>query len=73
MPLRASELKRIVNEHGFEWEASSGGGSHFKIKRDGHRTVPISLHNGMKEEISNVLLKKLARQLSLDPKLFGCE
>jgi len=65
MGLRASELKRRLEELGFQWESSTGGGSHFKIKRDGQRTVPLSLHNGLREEISDFLLKRLARQLGL--------
>lgn len=67
MALRASELKRILEELGYQWETASGGGSHFKIKRDGMRTVPIALHNGLREEISDLILRKLARQLGLDP------
>lgn len=73
MPLRASELKKILEGEGFEWTTSTGGGSHFKIKRDGQRTVPISLHGGMKDEVSDVILKKLARQLNIDPAKLGCK
>ncbi len=71
MAMRASELKRLLEEFGFRWETATGGGSHFKIKRDGQRTVPISLHHGMKEEISDLMLKKLARQLGLAPESLG--
>jgi predicted RNA binding protein YcfA (HicA-like mRNA interferase family) len=73
MAMRASELKRILEGFGFEWTTATGGGSHFKIKRDGQRTVSISLHNGLKEEVSNLLLRKLARQLGLAPETLGCE
>jgi len=73
MAMRASELKRVLQELGFEWETATGGGSHFKIKRDGQRTVPISLHHGLKEEVSDILLRKLARQLGLAPETFGCK
>jgi len=65
VPIRASELKRRLESFGFSFEEATGGGSHFKIKRAGQRTVPLALHNGLKDEISNKLLKKLARQLGL--------
>lgn len=65
MPIRANELKKRLEELGFSFETSSGGGSHFKIKREGQRTVPLPLHNGLREEISDLLLRKLARQLGL--------
>lgn len=65
MPIRAGELKKRLEELGFSFEAASGGGSHFKIKREGQRTVPLALHNGLREELSDLLLRKLARQLGL--------
>lgn len=73
MPLRASELMKILEGEGFECTTSTGGGSHFKIKRDGQRTVPLSLHNGLKEEVSDFILKKLARQLGIDRAKLGCK
>jgi predicted RNA binding protein YcfA (HicA-like mRNA interferase family) len=73
MAMRATELKKLLENLGFEWSTSSGGGSHFKIKRDGQRTVSISLHNGMKEEVSDFILKRLAKQLSLAPETLGCK
>lgn len=64
--IRGTDLKRALEAMGFTFETASGGGSHFKIKRDGHRTVPISLHGGLRDEIDDKILKKMARQLELD-------
>lgn len=64
MATRGTDLKRRLLAMGFDFEEPSGG-SHFKIKRDGQRTVTVSLHNGLREEIGGVLLRKLARQLGV--------
>lgn len=73
MAMRAAELKKRLESMGFEWTTATGGGSHFKIKRDGQRTVSLSLHNGLKDEISDVILRKLARQLGVAPEALGCK
>jgi len=73
MAMKARELKRLLEEFGFEWTTASGGGAHFKIKREGQRTVPISLHHGMSDEVSDLILKKLAKQLGLSADAFSCQ
>jgi predicted RNA binding protein YcfA (HicA-like mRNA interferase family) len=65
---RGYDLKRRLEAMGFTFETSSGGGSHFKIKRDGQNTVPVALGNGLKTELSSKLLRKMARQLGVDVK-----
>ena len=65
MPIRGSDLKRVAEAMGWAWETSSGGGSHFKLKRDGNNTVSVALGNGLKTEISDKLLKKIARQMGV--------
>lgn len=65
MPIRAAALRRRLLELGFEWIDASGT-SHHKVRGNGlTRTVPIALHNGMREEISDRLLKQIAKQLGV--------
>ena len=66
MPIRASDLRKRLLQLGFEWTQGRGT-SHHKIKGNGlARPVPIALHNGMREELPDLILKKLAKQLGLD-------
>lgn len=65
MPIRASELRKRLLLLGFEWIEGSGT-SHHKIVGNGLiRPVPIALHNGMREELPDLILKKLAKQLGV--------
>jgi hypothetical protein len=65
--VRASDLKRAVEAMGFTWENSTRG-SHIKISGPNlQRPVPVTLHNGLREEISDILLKKIAKQLGILP------
>lgn len=65
MGWRASELFATLRDMGFETcEPSSG--SHWKIKRDGQRTVPIALHNGLRTEIDKKWMRIIARELNVN-------
>ena len=63
--MRGSDLKRAVEALGFTWITASGT-SHFKIVGGGlQRPVPVSLHNGLREEIGKIVLRNTARQLGV--------
>lgn len=42
------------------------GGSHFKAKKDGHRTFPIPAPNGEKTEVSDFYIRALCRNFEID-------
>lgn len=67
MPIRAMELRRrLWDKFGLTLEPNKSGGSHHIVTGPGIGRVPLTLHNGWKEEISEILLKKLCKQLGID-------
>ena len=64
MSIRASDLKRVLEGEGFSWEPIGDGGC-VKISRNGQRTISISLHGGSFEEIDDLFLRGVARQLRI--------
>lgn len=65
MGAKVADVIRRLAAMSFTIDAASGGGSHYKIKREGQRTVPLSLHNGLRGEIDDRYLKIIARELNV--------
>jgi hypothetical protein len=63
MPLRLSDLKRLLERHGFVVEP---GTKHWKVKAPDGRMYPIPAHNGLKTEITWVYVRGLCRNLNID-------
>ena len=59
MPKRLGDLSRVLNRLGLRVEQPSNG-SHWKVYRRDGRMYPIPAHNGLRSEISEKYLKKLA-------------
>ena len=63
MPAKFGRLKRWAEKRGATVEQPSSG-SHWKMRFEGW-VFPISAHNGLKEEISNVYLREVAKHFGL--------
>jgi hypothetical protein len=62
MPARFGDIARAVKAFGATVEEPPSGGSHYKVCKGG-AVFPITAHNGLKSEISNIYLRGLCRFL----------
>ena len=67
MPVRFRDLKRALRTFGVEVKDPPGGGSHYHAVKDG-RTYPLTAHNGLKSELSDVYVRGMCRALGIDEK-----
>lgn len=66
LPARLSAIKRALDDYGIALEKPTTG-SHYKARgKSGVGTYPISAHNGLKTEISDVYVKGLCRHFDID-------
>lgn len=68
MPARARDLVRALRQLGVRVDEAAGGGSHFKASKAGYRSYPLSLHNGLKSEVSDKYISGVAQAFDLDEK-----
>ena len=61
MPARFGDIARAVRAFGATVDDPSSG-AHFKICKDG-RVFPITAHNAMRSEISDIYIRALCRFL----------
>ena len=47
--LRFDELKRVLEEYGYEMRSPRGGSSHYTFREDGCMPITISKHNPIKK------------------------
>jgi predicted RNA binding protein YcfA (HicA-like mRNA interferase family) len=59
-------VKRRLAAHGFVVDEPTGGGSHFKLRSPDGRTYPVSAHNALRTELSDGVLRSIARFYELD-------
>lgn len=59
MPTRLRKLKKNAKKLGAVLEDPNGG-SHYKFRREDGRMYPVPAHNGLKSEIPDVYIRRLA-------------
>lgn len=65
MPARMGDIVRAAKHLGLR--VSEGvGTSHWKFERNGYRPYPISAHNGAKQEITDLYIRKMCRAMGVD-------
>jgi hypothetical protein len=69
MPARLREIAAALKLLGVTVDEPKGG-SHFMIRGQGTRAFPLTAHNGMRSEISDLYIKKLCDHLGIDFKSF---
>lgn len=65
MPERLGKLAKRLKKFGVILESPTSG-SHFKFVK-GPKKYPISAHNGLKSEISDVYVRGVCRCFDIDP------
>lgn len=69
MPARFRKVVKAAKGYGFE--LSEKKGRHvYKLKREGDRAFPITAHNGLKSEISDVYINAFCDQYGIDREEF---
>lgn len=64
MPAKFSELKRAFEKRGITVEKPTNG-SHWKCRAPNGRMYPLTAHNGLKSEITDVYIKGACRNLGI--------
>jgi len=65
MPARMGDIVRAAKHLGLGVEEGDGT-SHWKFTREGKRPYPISAHNGAKQEITDLYIRKMCRAMGID-------
>jgi hypothetical protein len=65
MPPRFRNVKRAFEQFGVEATPPTGGGSHWKLAKDG-KTYPIPASHGDKTEIAEIYIRKACLLFGLD-------
>jgi len=65
VPARLRDLIRELEKHGVRIERPHGG-SHWKFFSQAGVMYPLSAHNGPREEIPDLYIRKLCRALGID-------
>jgi hypothetical protein len=64
MPARLRDVARVLRTYGIDVREPTSG-SHWKAT-NGATSYPLPAHDGLKEELSDVYLRKLCRAFGLD-------
>ncbi len=65
MPPRFRDVKRAFEQLGAQLSPPTGGGSHWKLEKDG-KTFTIPAGHGNATEIADIYIRKGCRALGLD-------
>ena len=69
MPARLNKIIAVAAEYGVTITTPSSG-AHWKAKKAGCRTFPISAHNGARSEIPDEYIRGMCRCFGIDYKEF---
>jgi hypothetical protein len=69
MPARLADIQRVAATFGLRIEQPRGG-SHWRARSSDGKSFPIPAHNGLKEEISDIYIRKFCRFFGIDEAAF---
>lgn len=69
MPARFRNMVKAAKSYGFELQRKKGRHV-YKLKRDGARAFPITAHNGLKSEITDIYINEFCDQYGIDRQEF---
>ena len=67
MPYRVSEIEAVLARYGVLLDSKAGKGSHMMFRRAGFPSYTVPAHNGRRTEVTDLYIRRMARQLGLDP------